>query len=269
MEFAMHRAASPRRRGFTLIELLVVVAILATLIAILIPTLGRARDMAKKTICATNLKGQGNAFAIFASSHSDLLPSDAGGNWLHDVNATICDTLVGTQLSGTQSASSIRRWFYCPTNSDANTDWAWYATQYPNPINYNIVPAYRWLDYAYFNQRGLGTTLPTNASPNGRLSGKPPKLVYRTKMISTFMSSDAELVADEILTTIASATTGDFSVPNNNSYFHEYSSHLRGAKPQGENVLACDGHVSWREWNTAATPISQQGGGNYFWIVDP
>ncbi|MGN6366787.1 MAG: type II secretion system protein [Phycisphaerae bacterium] len=56
-----------RLRGFTLIELLVVVAIITLLIAILLPSLGRARSQAKNTACLANLKGWGLAYYTYCS----------------------------------------------------------------------------------------------------------------------------------------------------------------------------------------------------------
>jgi prepilin-type N-terminal cleavage/methylation domain-containing protein/prepilin-type processing-associated H-X9-DG protein len=50
---------SNRTGGFTLIELLVVIAIIALLMAILIPTLQRAKESARETICRSNLKSVG------------------------------------------------------------------------------------------------------------------------------------------------------------------------------------------------------------------
>ena len=104
------------RRGFTLIELLVVVAIIALLIAILLPSLSRARDMAKRTTCATNLKGQGGSFAVYAAQFNDRLPVFANdpSEWLHDEDVQVGNMFLSTQLSDTLSANSIRRWFHLP-----------------------------------------------------------------------------------------------------------------------------------------------------------
>lgn len=63
-----------KRPGFTLIELLVVIAIIALLVSILMPSLSRARDLAKSAMCKTNLRGLGNTIAMYQSEYDGLFP---------------------------------------------------------------------------------------------------------------------------------------------------------------------------------------------------
>jgi len=58
------------KKKFTLIELLVVIAIIAILAAMLLPSLGRAREMAKKASCTSNLKQDTLAFQLYANDNA-------------------------------------------------------------------------------------------------------------------------------------------------------------------------------------------------------
>jgi len=53
-------------KGFTLIELLVVVSIIALLVSILLPALGKAREQGKAVVCSTHLNSIGYAFFYFS-----------------------------------------------------------------------------------------------------------------------------------------------------------------------------------------------------------
>lgn len=69
-----HRRPTDRRRAFTLIELLVVVAIISLLISILTPSLSRARQQAKSTVCLTRLREFMNILMLYGNDCNHLLP---------------------------------------------------------------------------------------------------------------------------------------------------------------------------------------------------
>jgi len=69
-----------RRKGFTLVELLVVIGIIALLIAILMPVLGRAREQANWLKCLSNLRQVGQAFMMYCNNNKGRFPRAGAGS---------------------------------------------------------------------------------------------------------------------------------------------------------------------------------------------
>ncbi len=70
--------------GFTLIELLVVIAIIAVLMAILMPTLNRAREQGKRTACLSNVKQMSLIWNMYADDNDSKIVN--GNNLVNDNN---------------------------------------------------------------------------------------------------------------------------------------------------------------------------------------
>jgi prepilin-type N-terminal cleavage/methylation domain-containing protein len=98
---------SPHLTGFTLIELLVVVGIIAILAAILIPALGRAREMAKRSVCMSNLRQIGLAMHMYAIYNEDNMPADADPI-----------TIGGAMYLLEPHLGNIPELFICPSSGD-------------------------------------------------------------------------------------------------------------------------------------------------------
>jgi prepilin-type N-terminal cleavage/methylation domain-containing protein len=109
-----------RRKAFTLIELMVVVAIIALLISILLPSLGRAREAARRAQCGANLKNFSNVLATYAATYSDSYPKVGLGKDLegNTTSADAVDTIASLFILITTNSSSPDG-FVCPSDGGA------------------------------------------------------------------------------------------------------------------------------------------------------
>ena len=73
-----------RTTGFTLIELLVVIAIISLLVSILLPSLNQAKELARRAVCAMNLRAIGQVVHLYAEDYEESFPVTNGpssGGW--------------------------------------------------------------------------------------------------------------------------------------------------------------------------------------------
>src|SRR3989339_1392859 len=64
-----------KRKAFTLVELLVVISIIALLLSILLPSLNKAREAAKKIVCQSNIKQQILACSLYMQNNNQCFPT--------------------------------------------------------------------------------------------------------------------------------------------------------------------------------------------------
>jgi len=101
---------SNTRKGFTLIELLVVIAIIAILAAILFPVFAKAREKARQTSCASNMKQLGLGFAMYVQDYDEKFPSgNVGSN-----NGNSDETGWASQIYPEVKSTGV---YHCPDDN--------------------------------------------------------------------------------------------------------------------------------------------------------
>ena len=121
------------RRAFTLIELLVVITIIAILAAILFPVFAQAKEAAKKTSCASNLRSIGLAMTLYGNDYDDYFPNtNVVGLWTGKRFRVPIMPYLGVALKetlpGSYTMTSISGLLYCPSDpSKASFDYTSYS----------------------------------------------------------------------------------------------------------------------------------------------
>jgi prepilin-type N-terminal cleavage/methylation domain-containing protein/prepilin-type processing-associated H-X9-DG protein len=224
------RLHSPHR-GFTLIELLVVIAIIALLAAILFPVFARARENARRSSCASNLKQIGIGVAQYTQDYDERLPFYDGNGLTGSEITTFMTGTMPNPLQSIQPYIKSTQVYRCPS-----------APKATSPVSY--VPS--GLDDTSYSWNGVfnvwAGSSPTYYSTGGRkLSelGSP----------SEFVSFQEHYRRTSRLVIWPHPYSG--VTPTTSFYLWHYQlatgeEALSNIHFEGGNLLYVDGHVKWK-----------------------
>jgi prepilin-type N-terminal cleavage/methylation domain-containing protein len=159
-----------KKAGFTLVELLVVISIIAILMAVLLPAVQKAREGARRAVCAGQCRQIGVAMTTYTVDYENMLPYYGWSDWvpgkpdpekdeIHpyavyrgDKAPYMGPPLVPMRLACLYAKKAIAnaKVFYCPSNQD---NWAKYKS-YVNPAPPNTSHEWGTLNQQYNVESG-------------------------------------------------------------------------------------------------------------------
>jgi prepilin-type N-terminal cleavage/methylation domain-containing protein/prepilin-type processing-associated H-X9-DG protein len=237
------------KRGFTLIELLVAIAIIGILLAILLPTVERARHKAYIAACGANLHAIGQALAVYADANHGQYPRTLyvpGAPLVQGTGATSPDPFgAGTGVAANDTTAPLwllarvehlpTKALICPygdenesTPDTADPQKTSNFSKWRKTLGYSYANPYPG-DVATLAGYRLTSRLPADfavvADLNPGISPKTDPTAVRPGMVMSQME-------------------------RGNSFNHEW---------EGQNVLYADGHVSYQ-----LTPFCGHAGDNIY-----
>jgi prepilin-type N-terminal cleavage/methylation domain-containing protein len=254
------------RNGFTLVELLVVIGIIALLISILLPTLNRAREAARRTACLSNLRSIGQLITAYSISAKGQIPIGSSGTtgWAgpaenfyfarrQGANARLVGLgliysagLLGNSsaaVGGAETDGSEGQVFYCPSQVE-DSDWAYDSAG--NPWITKLVAAGKPFTRTSYASRGTDPTSPLPAQTNVANGQQgvvflsdppPPKFIspVNEQNKPTKMMNAARMKTRAILCDLPLGASSAAALEGRIMFSHKI----------GINVLSADGSARW------------------------
>jgi len=223
------------KKGFTLIELLVVIAIIAILASILFPVFSRARENARKSSCASNMKQVGLALQMYSQDYDERMMIVWAGT-----DERWPDVF-------TKSYIKSSTFLYCPSSNYGTAGFASSYTYYPS-FGYN----YAYLSPGPGCPQGPDSTLTTvTTCASAPVSGQGTTGIALSQMDAP---SETLAMAESNIYDAANGWNKGFYVVRPPHLWRAYNgdasphSDLYGRVAAGRhngmnNVLFADGHV--------------------------
>lgn len=115
-----------KKEKFTLIELLLVIAVIGILLSLLLPSLGKSRELARRAVCLSNNKQIGMALFAYSKKNNSKLPPGNGtigrGHGIDTTYSLSNNKPYGLAYLIKQKYLASAEVFYCPswTHLDKN-----------------------------------------------------------------------------------------------------------------------------------------------------
>ncbi len=274
------------KKAFTLIELLVVIAIIALLLAIIMPSLSRAKMYAHRVMCANNLRQQALGTLLYANDHDSEVPRSQSGSGFYLWTVTFWSTNQMSQYAGFDDNKT----FFCPANKMKKADdarwwqYGWLASTggpYTNPVPlrdegslttdeqknlHRVLPEI----YTFDKYDAAGNSVLPDRLANGAKAQWISKLSKLPSASSASMIMDVNISSSKWkffdipggITTLSGGTLSDNSNHKSREIIREGAN--SGIKPDGGNTAYADGHVNWKHFDSLEHCYTS-GAGMWFW----